>query len=301
MQRLPDHGVARLDICPQRDQPAADLLHRLRRQQSLLVERALGHGEQRRVLQSPRGEHAREVAAHLGDRIRWGAVEDDRDRGAAVGGLLQEAPGHLVGVAGGGGDEQPQVRGGEQLRRQAAVALLDRVDVGGVQQRQALRDRRRGDQLDRARVGGRAVGALELGKDALLVEPRRVVGMVDEHGRTRRRPEYAGLADLLADQRVHQRRLAGTRRPADDREQRSVDLHQPGQHVVLELVDHLRARMPALLDAGDLERQSGVLERLAQRRQGGQHLRGAVGDRLDLAEWLHRRRSGVRHRRAPDP
>ena len=198
-------------------QPAVDLLHRLRRQQPLLVERALGHGEQRRVLQSARSEHAGEVAAHLGDRVGRSAVQDDRDRSAAVGGLLQETPGHLVGVAGRRGDEQPQVRGGEQLRGQAAVALLDGVDVGSVQQRQALRDRRRGDQLDRARVGCGASGALELGKDALLVEPRRVVGMVDEHGRTRRRPEYAGLADLLADQRVHQRRLAGARRPTDDR------------------------------------------------------------------------------------
>ena len=66
--------------------------------------------------------------------------------GAAFGGLAQQVPGHGVGVAGGGGDEQPQVGGGEQLGGQLPVGPDDRVDVGGVQQRQPGGQRGRGDQ-----------------------------------------------------------------------------------------------------------------------------------------------------------
>ncbi len=151
----------------------------------------------------------------------------------------------------------------------------------------------------RAGISGGAGGALELGQDPLVVEPRCVVGVVDEHRRARRGTQDAGFADPLPDQRVHQGRLAGTRRTAHDGEQRCVDLHEPWQHVVLELVDHLRAVCPALLDAGDVEGQRRKLQRLSQRGQGGEHLRGAVCAARSPSG--RQRVPGVRHRCAPGP
>ena len=236
-----------------------------------------------------------------GIALRRGAVEHDRHGGAALGGLLEEAPRHLVGVARGRGDEQPQVGGREQLGGEAAVALLDRVDVGGVQQRQALRHRRRRRPAG-AHRGRRSRGVVRSrsGRIRCWSNHVGVVGVVDEHGRARRRTEYAGLADPLPDQGVHQRRLAGAGGPTDDREQRRVDLDQPRQHVVLELVDHLRAAAPGSPDAGDVEGQAGVLQRLAQAGQGGQHLGGARAP-LRPTGRLSRRVPGVRHRPAPLP
>ena len=43
-----------------------------------------------------------------------------------------------------------------------------------------------------------------------------------------------------------------------------VDLDQPRQHVVLQLVDHRQPALALLLDPGDLEREAGELQRLAQ-------------------------------------
>ena len=150
-------------------------------------------------------------------RVGGGPVEHDRDGGAAVGGLLEEVPRHLVGVARGRGHEQPEVGRREQLGGERAVALLDRVDVGGVEQGEPLRDRGRGDQLERAGVAGGARRAFEVGQDPARVEPVGVGRVVHQHRRARGRPEHARLADPLAHQRVHQRRLARARRAADDR------------------------------------------------------------------------------------
>ena len=63
-----------------------------------------------------------------------------------------------------------------------AVALLDRVDVGGVEDRQTGRHRLRGDQLEGGGVAGGAVGALEVGQDPVLAEPVGVVGVVHQDG-----------------------------------------------------------------------------------------------------------------------
>ena len=74
-----------------------------------------------------------------------------------------------------------------------------------------------------------------------------------------------------ADERVHQRGLAGAGRAADHGEQRRVDLHQPGQDVVLELVDHLDAGDSALVDARELQRQRGPLQGVTEAHKCGQH------------------------------
>ena len=246
------------------------------REQALVGDRALGHDEQRGVLEPAAGQHPGQVRGHRLDGVGRRPVEDDRDRGGALGGLAQVVPRHLVGVAGRRGDEQPQVGGREQLRGERPVALLDRVDVGGVEDRQPGRDGVGRHQLEGVRVDGRVRDPLEVGQQAVLAEPLGVVGVVDQHRRPGRGPQHAGLGDPAPDQRVDQRRLAGAGGAADHGEQRGVDGHQPRDDVVLELVDHLALRRALLLDAGDVERQPRRLEGAAQPHERGQHLRVRV-------------------------
>lgn len=73
------------------------------------------------------------------------AGQHDPDGGAVLLGALEHLPDLRVGVAGGGGDAQPQVGGGHQLGRELVVVLEDRVEVGAVEQRQAGRQRLAGD------------------------------------------------------------------------------------------------------------------------------------------------------------
>ena len=68
-------------------------------------------------------------------------------------GLAQELPGHVVGVALGGGDEQAQVGRLEQLLGGAAVLGLDRVDVGRVDQGDPGEGAVVDDQLEAVGVG----------------------------------------------------------------------------------------------------------------------------------------------------
>ena len=245
--------------------------------ESDLGDLALLDGEERGVLQAAAGEHPREVGGDGVDGVGRRAVQHDRHGGRALGGLAQEVPRHLVCVPRGRGDEQPQVGGREQLGREHTVALLDRVDVGGVEDRQARRHRGRGDQLEGLGVVGLPGDALELGQQPVLPEPLRVVGVVHQHRRAGGGPQHAGRGDAGPDQRVHQGRLAGAGGAADDREQRRVEGHQARDDVVLELVDHLGPRRALLLRAGQLQRQPGLLERTAQPHEGGHHRGRGVG------------------------
>ena len=142
-----------LGVLGERLEPAADVGDGRRRQQPVVGDRGLVDGEQRGVLEPAAGEHPGQVGGHGLHGVGGGAVEHDRDRGRALGGLAQVVPRHLVGVPGGRGDEQPQVGGGEQLGGQRAVALLDRVDVGGVEDGQPGGHGVGGDQLEGLGVG----------------------------------------------------------------------------------------------------------------------------------------------------
>ena len=171
LERLLDHRASGLRVGGQRRQPGPDLGHVVGRQQALVVELALGDDEQRGVLEAPAGQHPREVGRHRLGGLLGGAVEHDRDRRGPLRGLLEEAPRHLVGVARGGGDEQPEVGGGQQLGGELAVALLDGVDVGRVQDGQPGRQRIARHQLQRVGVVGGVVDALEVGQQPVLAEP----------------------------------------------------------------------------------------------------------------------------------
>jgi hypothetical protein len=94
--------------------------------------------------------------------------------------------------------------------------------------------------------------------------------VVGEDCRARRRAEHAGGTDPLADEGVDQCRLAGPRRAADHGEHRGVDAAQPGQHIVLELVDDLLPQHPGGGDVGHLQRQGQLAQLLAQPVEGGE-------------------------------
>ena len=162
-------------------------------------------------------------------------------RGAPVGGGAQQVPRHGIGVARRGGDEEPQVGGGEQLGRRWR---------GWPRRRSRCRGRRAGpcpagSAVDSTRrtVPGCALAGLLAGDPA-----RARAGCARRRTSAGRRGgarapasvvvgrSTPGAADLGADHRVDQGRLARTGGAADDREQRGVDGAQPRQHVVVELL-----------------------------------------------------------------
>ena len=113
----------------------------------------------------------------------------------------------------------------------------------------------RGHQLQGVRVGGRRRHPLEVGQQPVRAEPVRVVGVVHQHRRAGGRSEHAGRGHPRADQRVDQGGLAGAGRAADHGEHRRLEGHQPRDHVVLELGDHLGLRGALLVHARGLQRQ----------------------------------------------
>ena len=96
----------------------------------------------------------------------------------------------------------------------------------------------------------------------------QVVGMADEHGRAGGGAQHPGGGDLLADQAVHDRRLARPGGAADDGEQRGVEAAQAGEDVVVELADELGPRLAGPLGAGDVELGSGPRRRPRAGRRG---------------------------------
>ena len=127
--------------------------------------------------------------------------------------------------------------------------------------------------MHRARAGRWARRAFELGQDALGCEPLCIARMMDEHRRLRRRTEYAHLGDGLADDRVDESRLASAGRAADDGEQRRVELHEPRQDVVLELVDGIRASLTHRDGVIGLEIERRRADGFPQPYQGREQLR----------------------------
>ena len=269
LEGLPDHGRPGVGVGGQRLEPAPDVGDGRGGQQPLVGDLALGDREQRGVLEAAAGEHPGQVGGHGLQRLVGGAVEHDRDRGGPVGGLAQEAPRHLVGVPGGGGDEEPQVGGGQQLGGQGAVALLHGVDVGGVEDGEPGGIVVGRDQLQRR---GSLVGRVTRSRSGSSRSwPNQCAssGWCTSTGRARRRPQHARLGHPVPDEGVDQRRLAGAGGAADDGQQRRVEGHEPRQDVVLELVDHLRRATRAAPPPRGLQRQAGLLQRAAQADQRG--------------------------------
>ena len=139
-QRPAHEGGPRLRIGCEPVEPGADRPERGRVEQ-LPLERHLGDDQDLGVAELLGLEHLAEMSRNLGARVGWHPVEHDRERGPALPGGAKELPGNGVGIAGSGRDEEPAVRRGQQLVGERTVLGQHRVDVGGVEQREALRQR----------------------------------------------------------------------------------------------------------------------------------------------------------------
>ena len=220
------------------DQPGAQPGNICLGDQASVRERRLGNREDRSGPQALVAQHIDQVRSHLPHHLRRHPVQDDGHRRAPIGGLAQQIPGDGIRIPRRGRDEKPQVGRGEQLPGQAAVRGNNRVDVRGVEQRHTRRQVVGGDQADRALgvCGGSIAGhARQLGQDALVSEPVRVRGVMDEHGAGGGGTYDARSRDLAFEQRVDQGRFAGAGRAADDRQNGGVDGGQPRDDVVVEL------------------------------------------------------------------
>ena len=87
------------------------------------------------------GEQALDVVEHLAPVIglRRQAIDDDDQRQATLPDPAEDEPRDAVGVAGRGRNEQAQVGGLDELIGELAVGVLDTVDVGRVDEREARR------------------------------------------------------------------------------------------------------------------------------------------------------------------
>lgn len=160
------------------------------------------------------------------------------------------------------------------------VLLDDGVDVGGVEQRDALREPFGGDEDQAVGRGLPAlpVDPLEPAEQAALRKPGPVVGVAGEHGDARGGTAHARAADVLLGEGVDERGLARARGPGDD-DQRGGGAHaDPGQHVVAQLREDLLLRLPGLLGSRQVEPEPQVGHGVPEGVQGGgERLRGRVG------------------------
>jgi hypothetical protein len=134
-----------------------------------------------------------------------------------------------------------------------AVGGHDRVDIGGVEQRQARSQERRTDHLELRFA--RSVRAREAGEQGTRAEPRPIGRVADEHRTASRRAEHTSGADRCSYQTVDQGRLTSTGGPADHRQQRGVDAAQARDQVVIELRRERPRTIASGASAGQVERE----------------------------------------------
>ncbi|BFO21624.1 hypothetical protein SHKM778_80120 [Streptomyces sp. KM77-8] len=176
------------------------------------------------------------------------AVENGHQGDVVLLGGAQHVPGDGVGVAGGGGDHDPDVGGGDEFGGEDAVVGDEGVDVGRVQEGEAGRQGVGGLDPQHPRgvlagqqqvVGGVPVvghpHACEVGQHPHSAEPVVVLRMADKYRCACRGPQHPRLADPVAHQGVHQGGLSGPGGPADDGQQRRRGVSQPGHQVVVQL------------------------------------------------------------------
>lgn len=192
-----------------------------------------GDGEARYVAESGLGEQGPVLAGDLGDHLVGHSVEDGDEGRVVLLGAAQQAPGHGVGVAGGGGDHDPDVGGADEPGGEHAVVGDEGVDVGRVEEGEPAGQVAGGlDAQDVFVVVGGGEGpelcvvgppwrpyAGEVGQDSGPGEPAVVLRVADEYGGAGRGPQHPGLADLPPDEGIDEGRLPGTGRPADHGEQ----------------------------------------------------------------------------------
>ncbi len=212
-----------------------------------IVARLLGHGVDQHGLDPGLAEHAAQVGLD-GFFVPFGnAVEHHGDCDGARGRRVEQFPGHGVGVAVGGGDEEPQIGGGKQFLGQGAVFFGDRVDIGRVDERDAARQGRRGyghERLRNQRVGtGQALPLLHAGagqgrQKTVGGQGGLVFGAVEQHGVAGGGSNRAGLGEGFAQQGVDQGGFAGAGGSANHDGKRAVHAGAAGQDVIVKLPGH---------------------------------------------------------------
>lgn len=221
------------------------------------------------------------------------SVEDGGEGDVVLLGGAQQVPGQRVGVAGGGGDQDPDVGRADQLGGEFTVAGDQGVDVGGVEEGQAARERVVAFQPEfgpggLAAVGGVVVapdplaygpGARQPGQHARVGEPGAVLGMAHQHRRTGGGAQDTRFADTTADKRVDKSRLARACRSADDREQRRLGRGQPRYQVVVQLGQEFLPGAAGAAGSGQREGEARGLDAVAQRGQRVDQLWPYVQDR----------------------
>ena len=251
-------------------------------------------------------QHPGQVRGHLARGLGRHPVEHDGERGAALLRRPQQVPRDGVGVAGRRRDENPEVRRRQQLTGELAVGLDHRVDVGGVEQREPGGQVVADDQLHACPAPPAAAGDPGQARQHPVTGERGHVGRrADQHRRPGGGPQHAGGGDRGADEAVDQRGLARTGRAADDGEQRGVEVAQPGEQVVVDLVDDRAGGAAGVVPVG-VASPSGAARRAgpaAPPRASGSRGGGAVTPcylpRPDPAYAPRSSRAGPAARRRP--
>ena len=210
-------------------------------------------------------EHLGEV----GDDLRRGAGRDAVDHQSedhpACCCVTKEPPRHRIAVTGGGGDEHPQIGGFEQLAGQLPVLADHRVDVGGIEDGQACRQRCRRHDLQLGRTGGSAAAdPRQPAEHAVPLESGGDVRVMHQHRRGGRWPEDTGTGDVGPDDAVDQRRFAGPGRASDHRQRRCVQAGETGHDVVVQLLDGGGGRVAGRFGRGGGKRQRDAAQLGAQ-------------------------------------
>ncbi len=243
--------------------------------------------EPRDVSEAGAGEQGLVLAGDVGDDLVGHAVEDGDEGGVVLLRGAQEVPGDGVGVAGGGGDHHPDVRGADEPGGEFAALDDEGVDVGGVEEGEAggegvgLLDAQ-GAAAAGLVVGGVAVGgagapdACEVREDTRVGEPVAVVRVADEDGGAGGGSEHAGFADAAADEGVDEGGLPGSGGSADDGEEGRLRVLEPGDHVVVELGEQLGPGAPGSGGAGEREGKTHSGDTVAQGGECVEELRPYV-------------------------
>jgi hypothetical protein len=162
----------------------------------------------------------------------------------------QHVPRHPVGVARGGRDEQAQVRQFQDGVGQGSVVVLDRIDIGGVDEHYPGSGADIGDLQPVAGEGRQRTVRAEQGGS--------VRGCGHDHGLTSGRPEDARLAHGGTGEGVDDGRLARPRGSQEHHHQRRVEVPGPGHEVVASVVEQLPGALPWPDGVGGADRLIGV-------------------------------------------
>ena len=251
-QRAGGERPAGVAVAPERVDPGTERRDGIGRQSvGPLVERALGDREhlERAGSRGPRrrgrghrcrtrraaGRRRRARPARSAGVVRH-PVDDDDQRQAAVAGPEQDVPRHAVGVAGRGRDEDAEVGGLREAVGQLPVRVLDRVDVGRVDERDAARLAFVRDDAEPLAGERRRAGTPS------LMQRVAVVGVDDGDELAGRRAQDAGRDTARPARAFTRLDLPAPVGPISSTSSGASRLLARGQHVPGEVVAEARAR-----------------------------------------------------------